>query len=203
MEFDALPISAERIRGAVRRLGIQVVGDYTRGIPSDQPAELTVVPILTGAYVLAADLVREFRNEDGSHPLQLSIRIEWLKAASYRRATSPGVFALDPSSLDPASITGKHVLVVDDIIDSGRTLLEAYKTLLELRPESLRSLVLLDKPERRDRSLEVSADYVGFTIPDVFVVGYGLDFDGLFRHLPYVTTLDVEDERPIPFALPE
>lgn len=202
MSFDALPISAERIRAAVCRMGAQVVRDYTQGSPGGQLNELTVVPILTGAYVLAADLVREFRNEDGSHPLGLSVRIEWLKASSYR-GTSPGTLAFDPSSLDPKSVTGKHVLVVDDIIDSGRTLIEAYRVLLDLRPESLRSLVLLDKPERRDRSLEVSADYVGFTIPDVFVVGYGLDFDGLFRHLPYVTTLDFETDRPIPFAVPE
>jgi hypoxanthine phosphoribosyltransferase len=202
MKFDALPISAERIRDAVRRLGTQVVHDYTRGIPSDQPSELTVVPILTGAYVLAADLVREFRDKDGSYPLHLSIRIEWLKAASYD-GSSPGVMALDPSSLDPASITGKHVLVVDDIIDSGRTLLEADRVLLELHPESLRSLVLLDKPEPRDRSLEVSADYVGFTIPDVFVVGYGLDYDGCFRHLPYVTMLDFKGDVPTPVPLPK
>jgi hypoxanthine phosphoribosyltransferase len=203
MTFDSLPISSERIRSAVRRLGSQVVRDYTGGRPGGHSSELTVVPILTGAYVFAADLVREFRNVDGSHPLELTVRIEWLKASSYRDGPSPGVFALDSSSLDPANVTGKHVLVVDDIIDSGRTLLEAYRVLLELRPESLRSVVLLDKPERRDLTLEVSADYVGFTIPDVFVVGYGLDFDGLFRHLPYVTTLDFESERPVPFAVPE
>ena len=203
MKLDALPISAARIREAVRRMGTQIVGDYAGGGAGGRPTELTIVPILTGAYVLAADLVRELRGPDGARPLDLTVRIEWLKATSYRGGTSPGTLSLDASSLDPANVTGKHVLVVDDIIDSGRTLLEAYRILLELRPESLRSLVLLDKPERRDRSLEVSADYVGFTIPDVFVVGYGLDFDGLFRHLPYVTTLDFETDRPVPFAVPD
>src|SRR5207249_684773 len=137
-----------------------------------------LVGILQGAVPFVADLMRG---------LPIDLTVDFLRASSYGAGTSSSgtVRIVADLSID---ITGRHVLIVDDIIDTGLTLAALKRTLEARRPQSLRTCVLLDKTGRRET--EVTLDYVGFTIPNVFVVGYGLDYDGLYRNLPHVAALD-------------
>lgn len=158
---------AERIARRVRELAAHISADY-RGRP------LRLVGILKGAWVFLADLIRH---------LDLEITVDFLSIASYGdHSRSSGVVRVT-KDLDE-SIEGLDVLVVEDILDSGRTF-EYLRGVLEAhKPKSLKVVTLLDKPSRCVRP--VHADYVGFTIPDVFVVGYGLDHAQQYRHLPDV-----------------
>lgn len=142
---------------------------------------LVVVGVLTGSIVIVADLIRRL---DGP------VRVSMASASSYRgSSTVPGTLRLHLDLLP--DLTGQDVLVVDDIFDTGRTL-EAIVDALKARgAASVRSLVLLRKHGRAEVALE--PDFVGFEIPDVFVVGYGLDFDGRFRQLDHVAALDEAD----------
>jgi hypoxanthine phosphoribosyltransferase len=119
--------------------------------------------------------------------VSLDVTVDFLRASSYGAGTtSSGTVRLVADlSVD---ITDRHVLIVDDIVDTGHTLAALKRTLAARGPRSVRACVLLDKTGRRE--IEVAVDYVGFTIPNVFVVGYGLDYDGLYRNLPYVAALD-------------
>ncbi|MBL0922389.1 MAG: hypoxanthine phosphoribosyltransferase [Phycisphaerales bacterium] len=146
--------------------------------PVDPGAEVVMIPILTGALVFTADLIRAI-------PLRMSIHT--VAVSSYPGAATQSVGATIRGDV-PRGLTGKHVIVVDDILDTGRTLAAIRDAILEQRPASLKICVLLRKERRRDS--EVEADYVGFDIPDAFVVGYGLDFDGLYRNLPEILSLE-------------
>ena len=139
---------------------------------------LTVVAILQGSMVFAADLLRR---------LPLPLHVETLTVASYHGGTrSSGRVEFRQNCLP--NVRGRHVLLIDDILDSGRTLQTVRGKLeSESAPESLKTCVLLDK--RAGRTLTVEADFVGFDIPDEFVVGYGLDYELRFRNLPYIATL--------------
>jgi hypoxanthine phosphoribosyltransferase len=142
---------------------------------------VTVVGVLTGSIVLVADLIRRL---DGP------VRVGMVWASSYRgTATKPGRLDLRLDLLP--DLEGQHVLVVDDIFDTGRTLDGLMGELGKRGAASVRSLVLLRKAGRAEVDLE--PDYVAFEIPDRFVVGYGLDFDGSWRHLPYLAALDPEE----------
>jgi hypoxanthine phosphoribosyltransferase len=142
---------------------------------------LTVVGVLTGSMVLVADLIRR---------LDMPLRVGVIQARSYRgSATSPGPLAIDCSTLP--DIRGRDVLLVDDIFDTGQTLSALVDQVARLEPRSLRSAVLLLKQGRQRVSLR--PDHVAFEIPDVFVVGYGLDHHDAFRHLPYVAVLEAGD----------
>jgi hypoxanthine phosphoribosyltransferase len=167
-------LTAEQLAAGIARLAAEVRADVAR-----EP--LTVVGVLTGSIMLAADLLRH---------LDIPTRVGMVWASSYRgTATRPGPLDLRLDSLP--EIGGHDVLVVDDIFDSGRTL-DALVAELRLRGAArVRSLVLLRKTGRAEVALV--PDFVGFDIPNEFVVGYGLDFDGGFRHLPYVAALDPED----------
>lgn len=159
--------------------GIDRLAAAVRAEVGGQP--LTVVGVLTGSIVLIADLIRRL---DGP------VRIGMVSASSYRGpATRPGALDLKLELLP--DVTGQDVLLVDDIFDSGRTLEAMVVELRHRGAARVRSLVLLRKAGRAEVALE--PDYVGFDIPDEFVVGYGLDFDGGYRNLPYVAVLDADD----------
>lgn len=146
--------------------------------PVDPGAEVVMIPVLTGALVFTADLIRAI-------PLRMSIAT--VAVASYPGTATQSVGATIKGEI-PRGLTGKHVIVVDDILDTGRTLAALRDAILEQSPASLKICVLLRKERRRDA--EIDADYVGFDIPDTFVVGYGLDFDGLYRNLPEILSLE-------------
>jgi len=142
---------------------------------------VTVVGVLTGSIVLVADLIRRL---DGP------VRVGMVWASSYRgTATSPGRLELRLDLLP--DLEGQRVIVVDDIFDTGRTLEALVGELSRRGAAEVRSMVLLRKLGRAEVAIE--PDYVGFDIPDRFVVGYGLDFDGAWRHLPYLAALDEND----------
>jgi len=167
-------LSAERIQQRVAELARQIAIDY-RG----QPA-LTIVGILTGSLMFLADLVRR---------LDLPLRIGLLQASSYRgETTTPGALRVAPD-IAP-DVSGRHVLLLDDILDTGQTLHHVVGRIRALAPTSVRVAVLLRKEGRQVMPCE--PDYCGFTIPDVFVVGYGLDYNDEFRHLPYIAVLPAE-----------
>lgn len=172
-------LTAEQLAEGISRLSDEVRRDMARC--ADERRPLTVVGVLTGSIVLVSDLIRRL---DGH------VRVSMVWASSYRgTATSPGCLELRLDALP--DLVGHDVLLVDDIFDTGRTL-EAL--VLELRRRGatrVRSLVLLRKQGRAEVDLE--PDFVGFDIPDVFVVGYGLDFDGAWRHLPHLAALDPVD----------
>lgn len=159
--------SPDDIAKRVGELGQEISRDFSG-------KDLVVVGILKGAVIFMSDLIREI-----SVPLEM----DFMATSSYGQSTkTTGVVQL-LKDLDTA-IEGKHVLIVEDIIDSGLTLSYLSQLLLSRKPASIKTAVLLDKPDRRQ--IEFVPDYIGFCIPDQFVIGYGLDFNHKFRELPYV-----------------
>jgi hypoxanthine phosphoribosyltransferase len=164
-------ISAERIQERVSELARQIAADFKDHRP------VTIVGVLTGSLMFLADLVRR---------LDLPLRIGLIQASSYRgAATLPGELRVQPE-LQP-DVRGRHVLLLDDILDTGRTLAHLTRHMHSLGPASVRVAVLLRKEGRQEVPLE--PDYCGFNIPNAFVVGYGLDYNDEYRHLPYVAVL--------------
>ncbi|MCX6640814.1 MAG: hypoxanthine phosphoribosyltransferase [bacterium] len=160
------------------RMG-QMVLDIARDL---RHRELTVIGILRGSFMFTADLVRLLYIND-IHPL-----IDFVFVTSYDGTESTGELRLlKEMSLE---VEGKLVLIADDILDTGKTMKFAQDFLKEKGAEQVKSCVLLDKPARR--LVPVQADYVGFTIDDVFVVGYGLDYNGRYRDLPYLGVVEEE-----------
>ena len=165
-------IPAEQIRERVAALARQVADDYRERRP------VTIVGVLTGSVMFLADLVRH---------LDMPLRIGLIQASSYRGpATDPGELRVDPSLLP--DVRGRHVLLLDDILDTGQTLSRLVRQVGELDCASLRVAVLLRKRGRQQVPFE--PDYCGFDIPDAFVVGYGLDYNDEYRHLPYIAVLN-------------
>jgi len=160
-------LPAEKIAARVRELAAEISRDYRGQHPH-------LIGILKGAWVFMADLIRQ---------LELEATVDFLGIASYGAATTSSGEVKITKDLD-TSIEGRHVLVVEDILDTGRTFHYLQEVLLARRPLSLKLVTLLDKPSRR--VVPVAADYVGFTIPNVFVVGYGLDYGQQCRWLPDV-----------------
>lgn len=166
-------ISEEALRAKVRELGTQIAADYEGKNP-------LLVSVLKGATIFVADLIRE---------MDIPLGIDFIATSSYGNGdASSGVvrILMDLES----SISGRHVLVVEDIVDTGNTLNYLLHLLSSREPASLKLCVLLDKPERRE--VEVKADYTGFQIPDLFVVGYGLDYAEKYRNLPFIGVLKPE-----------
>ena len=160
-------LSREEVAKRVKEVANEISRDAKKGEP------LVIVGILTGAAFFLTDLVREL-------PEDLDVRVDFMSVASYGDATeSSGVVRIFHDL--KTNIEGKNVIVVEDIIDSGLTLSHLLSLLQNRNPKSLKVCVLLNKPERR--KTEVKVDYCGFTIPDKFVVGYGLDCAGMWRHL--------------------
>jgi hypoxanthine phosphoribosyltransferase len=137
--------------------------------------ELSVVALMDGAFMFCADLVRR---------LPMPVRLALVPIKSIDRGGNPSTLLLP----DGFPLEGADVLVVEDILDTGRTLAALRGHILAQRPARLRIAVLLDKPARR--AVPLSADYVGFQVPDRWIVGYGLDLNGLYRNLPYVTFVE-------------
>ncbi len=168
-----LLISEQEIQDKVSELAGQITKDY-------QDDEFLAVCVLKGSFVFAADLLRH---------VEVPNTIEFLAVSSYGASTESSGIIRILKDLD-TSIEGKNVLIIEDIVDTGLTLNYLLKTLKTRKPASLKICTLLDKPDRRQ--VELSADYVGFKIPDKFVVGYGLDYAEYYRNLSgvYVLTHD-------------
>ncbi len=167
-------LSSDDLATGIERLSAEVKDTF-----GSRP--LTVVGVLTGSIVVVADLIRR---------LEVPVQVSMVWASSYRgTATRPGELELRLDLLP--DLTGQDVLLVDDIFDTGHTLVALLDELSRRGAASVRSLVLLAKEGRAE--VAIRPDFVGFDIPDEFVVGYGLDFDGAWRHLPYLAVLD-EDE---------
>jgi hypoxanthine phosphoribosyltransferase len=158
------------IREQVRRLGREVEADY-------QGKPLTIVAILTGSLIFLSDLIRQ---------IHLPLRVALLQASSYRGETTlAGALAVNDAFVP--EVAGRDVLLLDDILDTGHTLATLVRQMSERGALSVRTAVLLRKLGRQQVHLE--PDYCGFLIPDAFVVGYGLDYNDDYRHLPYVGVL--------------
>lgn len=172
--IDKVVLTEDVIRERVKQMGDQIRQDYN-GTP------FTAVCILKGAVVFLADLARA---------IDAPMEFDFMAVSSYGRSTKTSGEVRILKDLDE-SLEGKHVLLVEDIIDTGLTLRYIVDLLKARGPASLRVCCLLDKPERRQTQVHV--DYCGFTIPDLFVVGYGLDYAGLYRNLPYIATLQFDE----------
>jgi hypoxanthine phosphoribosyltransferase len=160
-------ISEERIQARVRDLGAKIRSDFP-----DEP--VTLVAVLKGSFLFLADLVRAIPGE---------VRVEFLGVASYHGGTSSSGVVQITQDLR-GGIEGQNCVLVEDIVDTGLTIDYLVRMLQVRGPRALRVATLLDKPDNREIAVELS--YVGFTIPDEFVVGYGLDLGELYRNLPYV-----------------
>ena len=173
-DIDRVLVSRDQIESRVQELARQITADHT----NDQgETEITLVPILTGAMVLAADLMRHM-------PVRMKIGLMTVSSYPGRSLRTQGSNVLGNQLGD---IRGRHILLLDDILDSGGTLRLVVPLIREMGPASVKVCVLLrkDRPSAR----ETPVDYVGFEIPDEFVVGYGLDFDDYYRNLPDIVTL--------------
>ncbi|MEI2266372.1 hypoxanthine phosphoribosyltransferase [Erwinia sp. CGal63] len=162
-------ISEQEIAKRIAELGRQITEDYR-----DSGSEMVLVGLLRGSFMFMADLCRK---------IEVSHEVDFMTASSYGSGMSTTRDVKILKDLDE-DIRGKDVLIVEDIIDSGNTLSKVREILRLREPKSLAICTLLDKPERRE--VEVPVEYVGFTIPDKFVVGYGIDYAQRYRHLPYV-----------------
>lgn len=170
-DVESVLISREQIRARVAELAAEITEDYRDTKP------LTLVCILKGASLFFTDLFRQ---------VDLDASIDFMAISSYGSATkSTGVVRIN-KDLDSA-IEGKHVLIVEDIVDSGLSLSYLIENLETRNPASIRICCLLDKPERRKKP--VAVQYTGFTIPDAFVIGYGLDYDERYRNLEDICIL--------------
>lgn len=161
-------ISAKSIAARIESLAREIEAHYA-GVD-----QLVVVGLLRGSFIFIADLVRE---------LHMNIEVDFIEASSYGNETVSSREVRIGKDLH-GEISGKHVLVVEDLVDTGFTLNHVMGLLRSRTPASLRSIVLLDKPARREAAFQ--ADWIGFGIPDEFVVGYGIDFAQRNRNLPYI-----------------
>lgn len=169
-DMKAILYTKEEVAARIQAMGEQLTRDYQGELPM-------VVGVLRGSFIFMADLVR---------CIQTPLELDFVAASSYGSwAVSTGKVEM---RLDlEKEIMGRHVLLVEDILDTGRTLSKLVEELKKRHPASLKLCVLLDKPDRR--VTEIEADYVGFTVPDEFVVGCGLDFNQKYRQLPYIGIL--------------
>ena len=175
MEQDILKVlhTEEEIKKRVEEMGAELYDKFHDKDP-------LFVGVLNGCFIFMADLVRAS---------QMKSQLEFIAVSSYKNSTvSSGAVQLTRDL--QCEITGRHLIVVEDILDSGNTLSYLLKLLEQRNPASIRLCTLLDKPERRVK--EVKVDYSGFTIPDAFVVGYGLDYAEQYRNLPYIGILKPE-----------
>ena len=168
--IDRVLVSKEEIQQAVERLGKQITEDY-------QGKELFVIGVLKGGFMFMADLVRA---------INLPLQLDFIAVSSYGSSTkTSGVVRLIKDIDKP--IEGKHLLIVEDIIDSGITLKYLKEMFATRSPASIKICTIFDKPSRR--KVDMVGDYVGVEIPDEYVIGYGLDYDGTYRNLPDLCVL--------------
>ena len=167
-------ISEEKIKNRITEIAMQLNEKF-------KGEKVTVICTLKGAFIFTADLVRQ---------LDLDLRLEFLSAASYKGTESTGTLVMKHAVEWP--IKGENVILVEDILDTGRTLSHLSDYLKKQEPKSLILVALLDKPDRR--TIDIKCDIAGFTIPDKFVVGYGLDYDQKYRNLPYIGVIEQQQE---------
>jgi hypoxanthine phosphoribosyltransferase len=167
-------LEARAIQTRIREVAAEIESAY----PADD--QIHLVGVLKGGFVFMADLVRAMTTR---------ISVDFIAVSSYGSGTKSSGEVRFLKDLD-TSIEDKHVLLVEDIVDTGRTLKYLQQNLQRRAPRTLRTACLLSKPSRRE--VEVPVEYIGFTIEDRFVVGYGLDYDEQYRNLPYIAVLDGE-----------
>lgn len=170
-DIQQILITEEQLRSRIVQLGRELTREYEGKNP-------VIVGVLKGVVVFYADMVRQIRV-----PCQMDFM--WL--SSYQGADSTG--RMEVKRDVTVDIRGRHVLILEDIYDTGNSLDFTYRHLMSRQPASLKICTLLDKPERRRPGITLKPDYVGFTVPNVFVVGYGLDYNEQYRNLPYVGIL--------------
>ncbi len=176
-DLESVLVSEVSLKRRIKALGAEITRIYGR-------EEITVVAIINGAIIFTADLLRQISNP---------VRLDCLRVSSYRNSTAP-VSKPQLHGGISISLKGRHVLLIDDILDTGRTLSAVVALINKQQPASLRTCVLLEKQGRRQ--VEFTADFVGFEIPDRFVVGYGLDFAERYRNLPCIGTLKPQLQNP-------
>ncbi len=169
-DIDKVLVDEVTIRKRIRELGDIINREYAR-------QDLLLVSVLKGSIIFMADLIRA---------ITIPHEIDFMATSSYGAGTSSSGVVRILKDLN-TSIEGRNIVLVEDIIDSGHTLSYLVRILQERQPASLRIMTLLDKPERRE--VDIHVDWVGFSIPNEFVVGYGLDFDEVYRNLPFIGVL--------------
>lgn len=167
-------IPEEQVEERIKKLGEQISKDYAG-------KQIHLICVLKGGVFFMCELAKR---------ITVPVTMDFMSVSSYGAGTKSSGIVKIVKDLDQ-SIEGRDVLVVEDIIDSGRTLSHLMKILNERKPSSICLCTLLDKPERREVD-DVNVDYTGFQVPDEFVVGYGLDYDQLYRNLPYVGVVETE-----------
>jgi len=177
-DLQEILVTEEQIRERVRVLGCEITECYRH------TDELTVIAVINGALLFTADLVRH---------IDMPVRIDCMRVASYKEVAASG---REPEIIDMLrlDLEGRHVLIIDDVLDTGHTFRKVVREIQKLRPASVRFGVLLEKKGRRE--VPYRPDFVGFTIPDVFVVGYGLDFAEHYRNLPLIGALRPDLQNP-------
>ncbi len=171
-ELEGMLISATDIQSRVKELAIQIQSQ----LPVEKP--IVILPLLSGSFLFASDLVRHW---------QFAFELDFIGISSYRKSTQSGL--TEWTHKVKVDIKNKHVLIIDDILDTGKTLNEAKKELSKSEPTAIHTCVLLEKNLKTPHPIRCQADFTGFKIPDHFVVGYGLDFALKFRQLPFVGIL--------------
>ncbi|HAK73873.1 MAG TPA: hypoxanthine phosphoribosyltransferase [Sporomusaceae bacterium] len=172
-DIQEVLLSADQIATRVKEIGDQISADYAG-------EEILMIGVLRGAVIFMSDLARS---------ISIPVAIDFMAVSSYGASTTSSGIVRILKDLDE-EVAGRHLLVVEDIIDSGLTLNYLLDNLHSRKPASIRLVTLLNKPERRKK--EVHVDYNGFTIPDHFVVGYGLDYAEKYRNLPFIGILKPE-----------
>ena len=173
-DIEQILLSEEQIQNRIRELGEILTAEYADKNP-------VIVGVLKGVVVFYADMIRQ---------IKVPCQMDFMWLSSYSGANSTGKMLVRQDVT--ADIQGRHVLILEDIFDTGNSLEFTVNHLKEKHPASIKICTLLDKPERRREGVTLQADYVGFTIPNAFVVGYGLDYNEKYRNLPYVGILKPE-----------
>ena len=173
-DIQEILITEQQIKDRIAELGEILTKEY-------QDKDPVVVGVLKGVVVFYSDMIRQIKTH---------CQMDFMWISSYAGQNSTG--KMDVKRDISADIKGRHVLILEDIFDTGNSLDFTYKHLMSKEPASLKICTLLDKPSRRKPGITLQADYVGFTVPNAFVVGYGLDFDEHYRNLPYVGILKPE-----------
>jgi len=177
-DIDRVLISQYQIMARIKEMAEQITRDHL--LPGDPASEITIVPILTGAMIFCGDLIRQL-------PMKMKIGLMTVSSYPGQSLRTQGSQLVGQQLGD---IHGRHVLLVDDILDSGGTIQLVVRLLRDLGAASVKVCVLLRKD--RPTAKQTQADYVGFEIPDEFVVGYGLDYNDYYRNLPDIVTLKPE-----------
>ena len=173
-DLSTILLTEEQIAARIAELGEELTRDYADKNP-------VVIGVLNGVVVFYADMIRK---------IQVPCQVDFMSISSYSGTTSSGRMMLRQDM--KTDIRGRHVLILEDIFDTGRSLSYTVELLKLREPASVKICTLLDKPERRMEGVTLKADYVGFTVPDAFVVGYGLDYNERYRNLPYIGVLKPE-----------